>query len=84
MIIQKSLEAIRRQMSDGNKNLVMVMNKSDRISEKEIQNLEKLLQPFILLLNVRLLAKELFMLILRVDCLAKTSTELRGYRQTKY
>ena len=40
-IIQKSLLAIRNQMKDGKKNLVVVLNKSDRISESQVLELEK-------------------------------------------
>ena len=40
-IIQKSLQAIREQMSDDEKSLVVVLNKSDRIPEKQIRDLEK-------------------------------------------
>jgi len=41
IIIQKSLQAIRQQMSDGEKSLVVVLNKSDKISEKHLPELEK-------------------------------------------
>ncbi len=40
-IIKRSLEAIRNQMDNGKKNLVVVLNKSDRITEKQIRELEK-------------------------------------------
>lgn len=39
-IINRSLEAIRKQMADGQKNLVVVLNKSDRISEEKILDLK--------------------------------------------
>jgi tRNA modification GTPase len=39
-IIQRSINAIREQLSDGEKHLVVVLNKSDRISEPQLQALE--------------------------------------------
>jgi tRNA modification GTPase len=39
-IIKSSLEAIRKQMADGQKNLVVVLNKSDRISEDKLMELK--------------------------------------------
>ncbi|MEN8228628.1 MAG: tRNA uridine-5-carboxymethylaminomethyl(34) synthesis GTPase MnmE [Bacteroidota bacterium] len=38
-IIQRSLEAIRKQTSDSTKQLVVVLNKSDRISESQLQEI---------------------------------------------
>ena len=40
-IIQRSIQAIRKQLSEGDKQLVVVLNKSDRISETQLQDLEK-------------------------------------------
>jgi tRNA modification GTPase len=40
-IIQRSLEAIRDQMADGSKQLVVVLNKSDRIGETELQQIRQ-------------------------------------------
>jgi len=40
-IIQQSLLAIRPQLSDGEKSLVVVLNKSDRIPEQEIREIEQ-------------------------------------------
>ncbi len=40
-IIKRSLEAIRNQMDNGKKNLVVVLNKSDQIGEDQVQELEK-------------------------------------------
>ncbi len=40
-IIQKSLEAIRQQMVDESKHLVVVLNKSDQISEKDLLGIQK-------------------------------------------
>ncbi len=40
-IIQKSLKAIRKQMSDREKSLVVVINKSDQIQENKLLALEK-------------------------------------------
>ncbi len=40
-IIKRSLEAIRKQLDNGKKNLVVVLNKSDRITEKQIRELVK-------------------------------------------
>ena len=38
-IIQRSVEAIRKQTSDGTKQLVVVLNKSDQISESQLQEI---------------------------------------------
>ena len=43
-IIQRSLEAIRDQMADGSKQLVVVLNKSDRIGEPELQQIRQSIQ----------------------------------------
>ena len=43
-IIQRSLEAIRDQMADGTKQLVVVLNKSDRIGEPELQQIRQSIQ----------------------------------------
>jgi len=40
-IIRRSIKAIREQLSEGQKHLVVVLNKSDRISESQLQELEK-------------------------------------------
>jgi tRNA modification GTPase len=40
-IIKRSLEAIRKQMDNGKKNLVVVLNKSDQIGEDQVRELEK-------------------------------------------
>ena len=38
-IIRRSVEAIRKQTSDGTKQLVVVLNKSDQISESQLQEI---------------------------------------------
>ena len=43
-IIQRSLEAIRKQMDDGTKQLVVVLNKSDRIGEPELKQIRQSIQ----------------------------------------
>ncbi len=44
LIIQRSLEAIRKQMDDGTKQLVVVLNKSDRIGEPELKQIRQSIQ----------------------------------------
>ncbi len=43
-IIQRSLEAIRDQMADGSKQLVVVLNKSDRIGEPKLKQIRQSIQ----------------------------------------
>jgi len=43
-IIHRSLEAIRKQMDDGSKQLVVVLNKSDRIGEAVLNEIEQNIQ----------------------------------------
>ncbi len=43
-IIQRSLEAIRKQMDDGSKQLVVVLNKSDRIGEPVLSEIMQNIQ----------------------------------------
>jgi tRNA modification GTPase len=40
-LIRRSVEAIREQLEGSGKQLVMVLNKSDRISEEQLEELEK-------------------------------------------
>ncbi len=40
-IIQQSLQAIRKQITGGEKNVVLVVNKTDRIPQKRMKDLEK-------------------------------------------
>ncbi len=39
-IIQRSVDVIRDQLSDGSKQLVVVLNKSDRISDRQIKEIQ--------------------------------------------
>ncbi len=43
-MIHRSVEVIRGQLEDGAKQLVVVLNKSDRISEKQLQKLQASIQ----------------------------------------
>ncbi len=43
-IIQRSLEAIRKQLAEGSKQLVVVLNKSDRIKEPELKQIQQSIQ----------------------------------------
>jgi tRNA modification GTPase len=41
LLIKRSLEAIRKQVEDDGKHVVMVLNKADQVTEKDLEALEK-------------------------------------------
>jgi len=43
-LIQRSVDAIRDQLEDGSKQLVVVLNKSDRISDPQLEQIRKSIQ----------------------------------------